>query len=115
MMYNISMSDKWKIEFYSEKVQREITKLPKSLYAKFLLFGERMIEFGPYLGMPHTKPFGDGLLELRLKGKEVIGRVFYCAVVDNRIVFLHSFVKKSQKTPLKELNIAKKRKKEVMP
>jgi Phage-related protein len=44
---------------------------------------------------------------------EEIARVFYCTVIDRRIVILHQFVKKSEKTPLKELEIARRRVKEV--
>ena len=67
----------------------------------------------PNLGEPHTKPFGNGLFELRLKGAEGIARVFFCTVVGRRIVMLHSFVKKTNKTPLRELEIAESRLKEI--
>ena len=56
---------------------------------------------------------GCGLFELRVKAAEGIARVFYCTVVDNRIVFLHQFVKKTGKIPAKELDIARQRMKEV--
>jgi phage-related protein len=56
---------------------------------------------------------GDGLLELRLKGSEGIARVFYCTQVGRRIVMLHSFVKKTNRTPPRELEIALNRMKEV--
>ena len=56
---------------------------------------------------------GGGLFELRLKAAEGIARVFYCKVADRRIVMLHQFVKKSDKTPRKELDIAHRRMKEV--
>ena len=69
--------------------------------------------FGPDLGMPHTRSMGGGLFELRIKAAEGIARVFYCTVIDRRIVFLHSFVKKAEKTPPKELEIARRRMKEV--
>ena len=69
--------------------------------------------FGPDLGMPHTRAMGGGLFELRIKAAEGIARVFYCTVVDRRIVVLHQFVKKSDKTPPKELEIARRRMKEV--
>ncbi len=72
-----------------------------------------MLEFGPNLGMPHTRAMSGGLLELRVKSKEGIARVFYCTVVNNRIVILHVITKKSQKTPKKELETARKRLKEV--
>ena len=56
---------------------------------------------------------GGGLFEIRAKGKEGIGRSFYCTLKEKEIVILHSFIKKSQKTPKRELDLAKKRMKEV--
>ena len=70
-------------------------------------------EFGPALGKPYTASIGGGLFEIRSKGKEGIGRSLYCMVKGKEIIVLHSFIKKSQKTPKKELNLAKKRIKEV--
>jgi phage-related protein len=72
-----------------------------------------MVVLGPNLGEPHTKAFGEGLFELRLKGAEGIARVFFCTLVGRRIVVLHSFVKKSQKTPPRERRIAELRMKEI--
>ena len=71
-----------------------------------------MILFGPDLGMPHTRAMGSGLFELRLKAAEGIGRVFFCTLVRRRVVMLHQFVKKSEKTPPSELAVARKRMKE---
>ena len=59
--------------------------------------------YGPDLGMPHTRAMGQGLFELRLKTAEGIARVFYCTVIDRQIVMLHQFVKKTEKTPAREL------------
>ena len=73
-----------------------------------------MEAFGPNLGMPHTRAMGEGLFELRIKAAEGIARIFYCTVVNRRIVFLHQFVKKTDKTPAKELEIARRRLKEVI-
>ena len=56
---------------------------------------------------------GGGLFEIRAKGKEGIGRSFYCTLKGKEIVILHSFIKKSQKTPKRELDLAKKRMKEI--
>jgi phage-related protein len=70
------------------------------------------VEYGPDLGMPHTRAMGSGLFELRLKSREGIGRVFYCTVVDSRSIMLHQFVKKTEKTPPRELAVARKRMKE---
>jgi phage-related protein len=72
-----------------------------------------MAAVGANLGPPHTDAFGDGLFELRLKGADGIARVFFCTLVGRRIMMLHSFIKKSQKTPLRELELARKRMKEI--
>jgi phage-related protein len=88
-------------------------ELPAGFIARFLRYAERMEIYGPDLGMPHTRATGEGLFELRLKATEGIARVFYCTVVARRIVMLHKFIKKSEKTPRKELEIARRRMKEV--
>ena len=103
----------WSIGYYSERIQQAILKLPPGLLARYLHLTDLMLEFGPNLGMPHTRAMGDGLFELRLKSKEGIARVFYCAVVEEQIFMLHVFTKKSQKTPKKELDTARRRFKEV--
>jgi phage-related protein len=72
-----------------------------------------MEAFGPDLGMPHTRAMGDGLFELRIKAAEGIARVFYCTIVNRRIMFLHQFVKKTEKTPARDLQIARSRMKEM--
>lgn len=69
--------------------------------------------YGPDLGMPHTRAMGEGLFELRIKAPEGIARVFYCTMVGKKIVILHLFIKKTDKTPSKELEIARRRLKEV--
>ena len=103
----------WRVSFYSARLQHEILELPAGFVARFLRYAERMEIYGRDLGMPHTRAMGDGLFELRLKAAEGIARVFYCMVVGRRIVMLHQFIKKSGKTPRKELAIARKRMKEV--
>ena len=70
--------------------------------------------YGPDLGMPHTRAMGDGLFELRLKAGEGIARIFYCTRVGRRIVMLHQFIKKTEKTPAKELFVARTRMKELV-
>ena len=103
----------WEIVYYNDDLQQSILKLPASLQARYVHLTERMLEFGPNLGMPHTRPMGKSLFELRLKSKEGIGRVFFCTMSAQRIMMLHAFVKKSAKTPAKELKAARERLKEV--
>jgi len=81
--------------------------------ARFVRYAERMQIYGPDLGMPHTKAMGDGLFELRLKAGEGIVRIFYWTRIGRRIVMLHHFIKKTEKTPAKELLIARTRMKEI--
>ena len=100
------------ISYFSEAVQEDILALPDTLAARYVVLSRRMVALGPNLGEPHTKAFGDGLFEMRLKGAEGIGRVFFCTLVGKRIVMLHSFVKKSDRTPLREREIAQTRMKE---
>ena len=103
----------WSVTFYNDRLEAEIAALAPGFLARFIKYAERMELFGPDLGMPHTRAMGGGLFELRIKAAEGIARVFYCTVVDRRIVFLHQFVKKADKIPPKELEIARRRMKEV--
>jgi phage-related protein len=103
----------WTLGFYSARLEAELDALPAGFLARFLRYSERMELLGPDLGMPHTRAMGDGLFELRLKAGEGIARVFYCTVVDRRILFLHQFVKKTNKTPPRELKIARARMREM--
>jgi phage-related protein len=102
----------WEITYHDERVQKAVLSLPAGLLARYLHLTDRMLEYGPDLGMPHTRAMGSGLFELRLKSQEGIGRVFYCTLVGRRIVVLHQFVKKTDKTPSRELAIARTRMKE---
>ncbi len=101
------------ITYYNKAVQNDVLALPDTLAARYIVLTRRMTALGPNLGTPHTKAFGHGLFELRLKGTEGIARVFFCALVGQRIVMLHSFVKKSEKAPRRECEIAEARMKEV--
>ncbi len=65
--------------------------------------------YGPNLKMPMTRSLGDKLFEVRAIGKEGIGRAFFCTVKNRKIVVLHSFIKKTDKTPLHEIETARKR------
>lgn len=103
----------WTIEYYSAQVEQAILNLPTGLLARYLRLTDMLMLFGANLGMPHTRAIGDGLIELRVKGREGIARVFYCTVRERRIIVLHSFVKKSEKTPKRELETAYRRLAEV--
>ena len=82
--------------------------------ANLLHILEMIEEYGPALGKPHTAALGEGLFEVRAKGKEGIGRSLFCTVKNEEIVIVHSFIKKTQKTPKKDLKLARKRAKELI-
>jgi phage-related protein len=104
----------WSIEYYSKTVEQTILRLPPGLLARYVRLTDLMLEFGAALGMPHTRTMGGGLFELRVRGQEGIARVFYGTATAQRIVMLHVFSKKSQKTPQRELQIARRRLQEVL-
>ena len=101
------------ITHYSESVQEQILDLPDTLAARYVVLTRRLVAIGPNFGEPHTKAFGDGLFELRLKGDEGIARVLFCTQIGKRIVVLHSFIKKSDRTLRRELDVALTRLKEM--
>jgi phage-related protein len=103
----------WTITFYSEKVEEETLALPASILANFLRITELIEEFGPNLGRPHTAPLGQGLFEIRSKGREGISRSVFCTVKNQEIVILITVVKKGNKIPKRHMDKALKRMKEV--
>ncbi|HEX8212953.1 MAG TPA: type II toxin-antitoxin system RelE/ParE family toxin [Longimicrobium sp.] len=72
-----------------------------------------MVEFGWPVGMPTCRAMGGGLLEVRsdLEDKRT-ARVLFC-FADGQMVLLHGFIKKSEKTPKEEPELARKRKREM--
>ena len=98
----------WSIEYYNPEIEANVLGLPEGLLSRYFRLTDLMIEFGGNLGMPHTKPIGNGLFELRVKSKEGIARVFFCTKVGKRIIMLHVFIKKTQKYRKRNLLLLKK-------
>ena len=111
MRYNAALN--WTIAYYSDSLQEEILAMPAGFLGRYLRYADRMEAYGPDLGMPHTRGMGEGLFELRLKAAEGTARVFYCTLVGKKIVILHQFIKKTDKTPPRELETARRRMKEI--
>jgi len=99
----------WKVTFFNEKVKEETLEFPCGILSNFLHIAEIIEEFGPAIGKPYTAPMGGGLFEIRAKGREGIGRSLFCTVKGKEIVILASFIKKTQKTPKKEIDTARRR------
>ena len=103
----------WKITFFNLKVKEETLNFPDGILANLLHILEIIEEFGSNAGKPYTASMGQGLFEIRARGKEGIGRSLFCTLKGKEIIILNSFIKKTQKTPKKEIDIARKRMKEI--
>jgi phage-related protein len=104
----------WKVEILNKTVEEELLSLPKDMQARFLRISELLQSFGPqHVGMPHVRPLSNKLWEMRLVGREGIGRALYAAASGRRLVVLHAFIKKTQKTPQQALETALRRLKEI--
>ncbi|TGU73949.1 type II toxin-antitoxin system RelE/ParE family toxin [Geomonas terrae] len=104
---------RYRLFYYNEEVEEEFDAWPVGLRARFRALTIRIEIHGPNLGMPHTRALGNGLFEIRAKGEEGIGRAFFCTLVGRKIVILHGFIKKTEKTPKQEIEKARVRQKEV--
>lgn len=91
----------------------EIEAWPVDVLADYARLVELLAAHRPSLRLPHSRAFGDGLFELRPRGRAGIGRAFYCFLVGKQVIVLHAFIKKTQQTPDNELKLARKRLKEV--
>jgi phage-related protein len=107
------MTTRYSIEYFSARVLAKIDQWPVGVLADYARLVELLTEFGPDLRMPHSRALGGGLVELRPRGSEGIGRALYCYLAGDRVVVLHAFVKKTQATPERDLRIARCRQKEV--
>lgn len=68
----------------------------------------RIVQLRWPLGMPLVRSLGNGLWEIRSHVSRGIARVLF-KMIDGEIVLLHGFIKKTQKTPLEDLKLAKNR------
>ena len=103
----------FEISYFHERVLADIESWPVDVLADYARLVELLVEYGPSLRLPHSRALGEGLFELRPRGKSGIGRAIYCFLLGKRIVVLHAFIKKTQQLPDRELKLARKRLKEL--
>jgi phage-related protein len=110
----MSNSPAWNFETFNEAVDHEVAALPAEVQARFIRAGE-LISVGGLDALPaHWIKHLDGKIwELRLQGRDVIGRALYVTATGRRGVVLRAFVKKTQATPPRELELARQRMKDV--
>jgi len=104
----------WRVEILDEIVAAEIAALPADMQARFILLAERIALAGlESLSEPHVKHLEGKLWGLRLTGRDGIARALYVTAIGRRVVVVRAFVKKTQKTPRAEIELALRRAKEI--
>lgn len=100
--------DKWTIEL-NKYTQDFILSQDNDSQAEIIKSLDLLSEYGLTLGIPHIKPLQNKIYELRVKTKDKGYRLLYFAYVNKKFIFTHGFVKKTQKTPKKDIDLAIKR------
>ena len=115
LKYEISLGMPWQIEILNDTVAKEIEALPADMYARFLRIADRITQVGlENIGEPHIKHLEGKLWEMRLTGRDGIARALYVTATGKRVIVVRAFVKKTQKTPRSEIDLAMLRAKEVL-
>ena len=105
----------WTVEVLNETVAAEIRSLPPDLHARFLRISLQIEQAGlETMREPHVKHLEDKLWEMRLTGRDGLARALYVTWIGRRVVVLRVFVKKTQKTPKSEIDMALRRAKEIV-
>ncbi len=100
----------WTVATLNCTVDEELEALPPDLRARFVRVAQLVEAVGlPNVGEPHVKHVGGAIWEIRLKGRSGIARALYVTVEPQRVVVLRVFVKKTRKTPSRELRLARER------
>jgi phage-related protein len=104
----------WTVETLDPTVDAEIGALPADMRARFVHLTELIEQLG-FEALPRDsfKHLEDRLCELRMTGRDGISRAIYVTARGRRVVVLRAFIKKTQKTPARELAIARQRAKDV--
>lgn len=106
----------WTVETLNETVDAELDDLPADMRARLVRVSELIESVGlPNVKEPHVRHVRGPLWEIRLKGKAGIARALYAAVKEQRVVILRAFIKKTEKTPTGEIDLALQRAKELNP
>jgi phage-related protein len=106
----------WIVEMLDVRVRDELEALPADMRARF----RRVVELIQRHGLermrePHVKHLEGSLWEMRMKGRDGISRAIYVTASGRRVVVVRVFIKKTEKTPRREMDLALERAKEVLP
>ena len=100
----------------NETVDAELAELPADMRARLVRISELIESVGlPSVKEPHVRHIRGQLWEIRLKGKAGIARALYVTAKEHRVVIVRAFIKKTEKTPTGEVDLALQRAKDVKP
>lgn len=104
----------WSVETLNEVVDRELEALSVDMQARFVRIVELIETLGlPRVSLPHVRHLKGPLWEMRMRGRAGIARAIYVTASGMRVVVVRVFVKKTQTTPRREINLALERAQEV--
>lgn len=104
----------WHVEILDHRVVKELEALAQDVRQRFLRIAGLIEQHGiAAMHEPYVKHLEGKLWEMRMKGKDGIARAVYVTAKGERVVVVHAFAKKTQKTPQAALEIARQRAKEV--
>jgi phage-related protein len=105
----------WSVEVLNETVAEEVRSLPADMHARFLRISLLIEQAGlETMREPQVKHLEGKIWEMRMTGRDGIARALYVTRIGRRVVVLRVFIKKTQKTPNSEIEIAKRRAKEIV-
>lgn len=100
----------WSVETVSEVVDEELEALPADMRARFVRIAQLIETLGlPRVSLPHVRHLEGRLWEMRMTGRAGIARALYVTASGKRVVVVRVFVKKTQKTPRREIELALER------
>ena len=104
----------WSVETLDDAVDAEIQALSEDMRARLVRIAQLIENNGlERIGEPHVKHLEGRLWEMRLKGRDGISRALYVTAASRRVVIVRVFVKKTEKTPRREIDLALSRAKSV--
>lgn len=104
----------WRVEIIDEAVAADLAAFPADIRASFARIVQLIEGHGlERVHEPYVKHLDGPVWEMRMKGRDGIARAAYVTATGRRVVVVHVFGKKTQKTPRREIEIALRRAKEV--
>ena len=104
----------WTVETLDETVEAEVQALPMDMKARLARVADLIESKGlEHVGAPHVRHLDGSLWEIRLRGRSGISRALYVTATAQRVVIVRVFIKKTQKTPRREIELALERAKSI--